>query len=301
MNTNIYIEKFHSSDPRLKRIVHHDSRSKQFAFDTKGLSIVSVNHKRHIPIFNQGNVGSCTGNAGIGDLGTDPFQQTWTFLLDQKEAQDLYSRAQQLDGNGPFPPNDHGSSGLSIAKVLKKQGRISGYQHTFSFTDALKAMSQYAVLVGTYWFDDMFYPDKDGRVHPKGFLAGGHEYLAREVDVDREIVWFDNSWGEEYGVKGRFYMTFEDFASLLSLNGDVTVLIPPTITPPTPVTHYRTLRLTSPMLHGDDVRAVQRIVGVLADGWYGSDTKAAVVAFQTFYRLIPDGVVGQITRGFMNL
>src|SRR2546423_656913 len=49
----------------------------------------------------------------------------------------LYSDEEVLDGDGPYPPNDNGSTGLTCAKVLKRAGMISGYQHTFSLDAAL--------------------------------------------------------------------------------------------------------------------------------------------------------------------
>jgi len=47
---------------------------------------------------------------------------------------------------------------------------------------------------------------------------------------------------------------------------------------------------------GEDVKRVQRIVGIDDDGWYGSKTAAKVKAFQIAYHgLQPDGVVGMDT------
>ena len=63
----------------------------------------------------------------------------------------------------------------------------------------------------------------------------------------------------------------------------------------------RMLRLTSPMLRGDDVRAVQSRLQALGfspgtvDGVYGDATAAAVRAFQQHLGLEVDGVVGPRT------
>ena len=43
------------------------------------------------------------------------------------------------------------------------------------------------------------------------------------------------------------------------------------------------------------IKRIQRQVKVTADGHYGPQTKAAVVAFQKKYKLTPDGVVGPVT------
>lgn len=230
-------EKIHSLDPRLKRHVYHDSRSRLFSFDTKGRSLTSVIHNRVIPILDQGQVGSCTGNAGIGALGTEPLYRVGPskYSLDQTGALKLYSDAQVIDGHGPYPPNDYGSYGLSIAKALQNAGLISGYQHTFSLNNALLALTAYPILVGINWYQGMFTPDPDGRVRITGELAGGHEIVARQIDAENSRVWFDNSWGSNWGVKGRFYLTFIDLGVLLNQQGDVIVLLPKTGPIPTPV------------------------------------------------------------------
>lgn len=236
-------EKIQSLDPRLKRHVYHDSRSRLFSFDTKGRSIVSVTHTRFINILDQGQVGACTGFAGIGTLGSNPLYKTSStnniYPLTQSGALKLYSDAQVIDGRGPYPPNDNGSYGLSIAKALQNAGLISGYQHTFSLNNALLALTTNPILVGINWYQGMFKPDPDGRVRITGLLAGGHQVMARQIDAPKSRIWFDNSWGPNWGVRGRFYLTFTDFGTLLNQQGDVIVLLPktgPTPTPtPTPV------------------------------------------------------------------
>lgn len=223
-------------DMRLGRIIEHDSRSLEFSFDTTGLSVVDVTHTRYVPIFNQGQVGSCTGNAGIGAISTAPFlnQDNTTYSRDEAGALKLYSAAEKIDGGDGYPPEDKGSSGLSIAKALTNANLISGYQHVFTLNDALKAGSLYAFITGITWYSDMFTPDTDGRVHPTGTVAGGHEIELSQIDVENGRVWFNNSWGTSWGIKGRFYLTWQDFEKLLAEQGDVIILIPPHTTPPNP-------------------------------------------------------------------
>lgn len=255
MNYEIIHRELPSRDSRLKRHVHHDSRSRHYAFPTAGLTIQSAVHSRHIPILDQGQVGSCTGNAGIGNLGTDPIfpllnPNVGKYRMDEDGAIALYSDAEVFDGDGPYPPQDNGSSGLSIASVLKKAGIIPGYQHTFSLTDCLKALSVTPVMLGIPWFEDMFSPDADGRLHITGALAGGHEIECREVDATLGRVWIDNSWGLSFGIQGRAYLTFNDLGALLSQQGDVTVLLPsnapkPVPIPPAPKTYTKTIVVMS--------------------------------------------------------
>lgn len=248
----VHYQRIPSTDSRLARHVRHDDRSRAYAFDTAGLSIVSAKHQRHIGVLDQGMLGSCTGNAGIGCLGTDPFYSTMTgsapigytgrtvaagmvYSLDEVGAVRLYSDATKVDDcPGQYPPTDTGSDGLTVAKVLKAAGEISGYQHTFTLDDALKALGVTPVVCGITWYDDMFTPDPDGRVHPDGGVAGGHEICADEIRADVEQVWFTNSWGVDWGAAGRFYLTFADFGKLLADQGDVTIFTPLTAPAPTP-------------------------------------------------------------------
>jgi hypothetical protein len=60
-------------------------------------------------------------------------------------------------------------------------------------------------------------------------------------------------------------------------------------------TARRTLKVTVPMMFGEDIRFVQRFNGVEDDGWYGPITAESVKAFQRFHSLDPDGVVGPLT------
>lgn len=233
-------ERVAPADPRLRRYVNHDSRSRAFAYDTSGLTLVNTRHVRHVPVLDQGDLGSCTGNAGIGCLGTGRFftDRGTHYSLDEAGAVALYSDATKADPyEGTYPPTDTGSDGLTVAKVLTKAGEIAGYRHTFTLNDALLALTKTPWICGTNWTDGMFAPDSDGRVRPTGAVAGGHEYVAEQLDVDHQRVWFTNSWGASWGVDGRFYMTWDDFGALLRRDGDVTIFAPlaqPTPTP-TPV------------------------------------------------------------------
>lgn len=54
----------------------------------------------------------------------------------------------------------------------------------------------------------------------------------------------------------------------------------------------RTLRLTSPLMSGIDVRDCQRAVGAVVDGFYGPQTVTVVKAWQGRVGLVADGVFG---------
>jgi hypothetical protein len=227
----------------LGRHLNHDSMSRAYPYRVPRKAVLrTVQHQRHVGVFDQGDLGSCTGNAAVGCLGTGPFWATMNerdapfWPLNQAAAVRCYSDATRIDPfRGVYPPDDTGSDGLSVAKVLKAAGAISGYEHAFGLEAALAALMDRPWITGTMWFDGMFNPDGDGIVHATGRPAGGHEYLGDGYDAERGLVWFTNSWGPSWGKGGRFAMQAEEFADLLAQNGDVTVFVPVTEPAPAPV------------------------------------------------------------------
>lgn len=246
----LYIKRYEASDPRLGRHVLHDSRSLSFKVEPQSVDVLrSVRHTSRIPVLDQGNVGSCTGHAGVNVLATDPFWTTDPVKavlsssngeLDHQYAVAVYSEATIWDPfPGNYPPTDTGSDGLTIAKILLKHGKIAGYQHATSLAAALTALSKQACMVGTVWRGDMFNPGPDGRLKITGQVEGGHEYKLDELDVENKRVWILNQWGLNWGLGGRAWMSWDDLGHLLADDGDCTVFTPvtqpaPTPTPPTP-------------------------------------------------------------------
>lgn len=241
----------HPSAGRLGRHVRHDPRSLHYLYPAHLVDgLVSVRHERNIPVLDQGDLGSCTGNAAEGALGTSPLfdvlppgnmaNPTDDAQTDEAQAVALYSAATKLDSyRGTYPPTDTGSDGLSVAKAAVKAGLISGYMHCTDLDSALKALSQQPVITGVNWYEGMDEPDANGLVRVTGQVRGGHEFVLDELDVEGKRIGFTNSWGTSWGLSGRAYIGWDDFERLLSEQGDVTVFTPlsqpaPTPTPPTP-------------------------------------------------------------------
>lgn len=223
---------------RLGRHVNHDPRSLRFAVQPTGVAQTKI-WERRIPVLDQGQLGSCTGNATIGVLGTSPYYEQLTPVqrqaLNEDEAVRVYSLATQLDPwAGAYPPEDTGSDGLSAAKAAVKLGYLSGYQHITSISAAQTAIIGGPFIVGTVWLDGMFDTTIDGQVRPTGSEAGGHEYecYGYNAELDQWLFW--NSWGSRWGVHGSFWMSGPDFASLLAQQGDATTFVPVTQPAPTP-------------------------------------------------------------------
>ncbi len=114
---------------RLGRHVEHDARSRNFPAAVAPIS--DVKHVRHGKPFDQGDLGSCTGNAMAGALMTAPYYKASRTLVEANAVQ-LYEQATHFDRmQGTYPPDDTGSTGLAVAKAAKRDGYITAYSHAF--------------------------------------------------------------------------------------------------------------------------------------------------------------------------
>jgi hypothetical protein len=226
-----------------KRLGRHvDARLRQLARPYAGprKTVTSVTWERGIQILDQGDVGSCTGNAMTGALGSGPLFKALPagITLDENEALKLYSEAEVIDGDGPYPPNDNGSAGTSVAKAAEDDGLISGFTHYTDLESTLQALMDGPVILGVNWYSSFDTPAADGTVTigADAYVRGGHEVVARVVDAEAQMIGLDNSWGTSWGTGGSFRMSYATLERLLSENGDCTAPLPLAApVPPAPV------------------------------------------------------------------
>lgn len=237
----------------LGRVRLHDPRSLAYGVgELPRRAVKSVDWTRRVPVFDQGSLGSCTGNAAAGLLGTDSAARpgltsvtvdaTGLRLVDEDFAVGIYSLATQLDAfAGTYPPDDTGSSGLGAAKALKRLGLATGYRHAFSVNGLRTALQAGPVMVGIKWLESMFSTDPEGfvTVDRSSAVAGGHEFVVSAWDAPGDRYRIDNSWAEGWGLNGRAWLHGGDLAWLLSDGGDVTqpqfAAAPPPSPGPAPV------------------------------------------------------------------
>jgi hypothetical protein len=239
-DTLIHVVRYDPSDPRLGRHVRHDSRSLNYEFLPRDAAPQKKDTfwDSAIPPLNQGDVGSCTGNATAQWMNTNFADSVRTTThkgqpLLEADALEIYSVGTKLDHTpGAYPPDDTGCDGVSVAKAGKKLGYLDSYKHTFSFTAFQAAIEITPTINGTVWTKTMFKPHnglvKVGKLVDSN-IAGGHEYLAAGIDWSEEVFIFRNSWGDQDAWPGcqpggYFAIGFADYQKLLAEQGDVTVL-----------------------------------------------------------------------------
>lgn len=231
---------------RLGRHVEHDPRSKQYRAVEHATPIPTVNKVwKRAGVFDQGNLGSCTGNAVVGIAASEPFRLPKRHY-GEAQAVKVYKRATVLDGfDGTYPPDDTGSSGLAACKAAVEYGFAKGYKWGFGVEDlAVMIVNDGACAAGTDWKTGMDTPDADGLVHNTGSMRGGHEYEIIGWHYDQalgapapRVFECVQSWGPTWGVPGthcvgcghpsggRFFVSYDDMGELLAAGGDCVTLV----------------------------------------------------------------------------
>jgi hypothetical protein len=228
------------------RNINHDPASVAYRAARRGaVTPKDVGHEIHIAPMDQGNLGSCVPHAGTAMLATDPF---WDTLDADLKAQlqnpanaegyavQAYREVTALDPYpGQWEPDDTGSDGLSLWKLLRARGLVGGSEHVMSIDDAHVLIQKAPYPIGISWLSGMDTPGTDGVCKVTGRSRGGHEVLVYRYDLVRDLWWIRNSWSADWGLRGDFAIDTPGYLKLMSLQADGTGMTPTTAPTPQPV------------------------------------------------------------------
>lgn len=209
---------------RLGRKQNHDPRSLAYLAPAS-TEHRPVRHRLYGPVLNQGNLGSCVGNALSHALNSKGSHRVPSHLLKEDDAVELYYKATAIDPfPGQMPQEDTGTDVNSACHVARDKGLLVSWSHVFGLDHFLGSLQLSGLLLGITWDQSMFDPDADGFVHPDGNGVGGHEIFVYGDNPDRQYVEILNSWGTGWAKKGRFKMTYADLEAKLKDGGDATAI-----------------------------------------------------------------------------
>lgn len=190
---------------------------------------------KHWPLFriplNQGGEGTCVGHGWWHWLLAAPVIQNKILMGLKLTPRELYILSLAVD---EWIENDWGDMqfGTSVragGKVLQSLGLISEYNVTQSVhtaadwlggKDANNLFIGGPLVIGVNWYTSMFDTDAEGFLKIGGRIEGGHCTTLLGWSEPRGVFYGVNSWGINWGKRGRFMIAAEDFSRLLSEDGE---------------------------------------------------------------------------------
>jgi len=119
-----------------------------------------------------------------------------------------------------------GTSVRGGVKYLQSVKMVRSYYWAFDVNTITQWILNYGpVVVGTGWYNAMFFPDRTGLVRAVGRIAGGHAYVLDGVDTIKKQFRIKNSWGRSWGKMGFAYIGFNDMAKLLANQGEACIAV----------------------------------------------------------------------------
>lgn len=194
----------------------------------------------------QGNTGTCVGHAWRNFLRCAPIRTEKS----GPSAFDIYREAvivdtwSQNDDEHDLPDGDAGMDfGTSIragAEAVTFSGRLKSYLWAFDLQPAIEwILTEGPMVFGTNWYSSMMRPDAEGivKITPNATVEGGHGWLVRGIDTKRSLARGTNSWGDEWGKSGEFFIPLRDLERLIHEDGEACSAIeqrlqPKLVTPP---------------------------------------------------------------------
>jgi hypothetical protein len=163
-------------------------------------------HSVFYPPLNQGSTSQCVLYSTAGLLYSSPQRLKQRFTPAELAA--LYFEAQDSDEWPGREPAYYGTSVRAGFKMWQAHGYIESYYHAQSMADLERwTLTLHPWIAGTNWYASFYDPDpKTGviKIKPGAQVVGGHAYCVVGYNRERGVFTAINSWGEGYGLYGRF-------------------------------------------------------------------------------------------------
>jgi hypothetical protein len=168
----------------------------------------------------QGSTPQCVGYAWAHWIEDGPVLHTGIHPLVTPKI--IYENAQRLD---EWPGENYdGTSVRGGVKYLQNRRLVSSYYWAFDVNTLINTVLNLGpVVVGTNWYYNMFYPNRNGVISIGGRIAGGHAYVINGVDINTRLFRMKNSWGRSWGLQGHAYISFNDMSRLIREQGEICI------------------------------------------------------------------------------
>lgn len=203
------------------RLVAVDERDRMYPLRTAITESPTRDYFYHRtgPILDQSTTGTCVGHAWRQWLSSG--------LIMTRSGPDAFTIYRESCQRDVWTENDNGDLqfGTSIragAKTLQERGHISEYRWTRNAGEMLDwlLLGKGVLVVGSLWYRGMSEPDRNGVLHLTGPIDGGHAYIVTGGNRTRGLLRIANSWSEQWGQRGRAWITVEDMQKLLDSEGE---------------------------------------------------------------------------------
>ena len=214
------------NEQKLGRIFIEDKRDNKYLIQDKltipKTTITKKEWDGNVWWGNQGNTPQCVGYAWAHWICDGPITHRGALPIIQPSL--IYREAQKVD---EWPGERYnGTSVRGGAKYLMSSGKISSYLWAFDINTLINTVLNVGpVVVGTNWYYNMFFPDKNGLISLSGYIAGGHAYVINGVNTVTKQFRIKNSWGKTWGVSGHAYISFSDMSRLIIERGEICLAI----------------------------------------------------------------------------
>ena len=198
----------------LGHYTHKDSRDALFTMGEHDLDVIEIPEYtiwERGDSTDQGREGACVGFGWGNWHNCKP--KGFLNQVENTYCYSYYKRAQELD---PWPGTSYeGTSVRAGAKVALERSLLDTYVWARSISELdTWLLTRGPVVCASNWYNSMdrITPSAWVPVDVNSGVRGGHCYLL--YGLKEGVYYFQNSWGDDYGDFGSFYMTVEDLKEL---------------------------------------------------------------------------------------